>query len=48
MADASAMLEAAVQHHQTGCLEQAEVMYRQVLREQPENAVALHSLGMLT
>jgi len=47
MADASAMLEAAVQHHQTGCLEQADMMYRQVLQEQPENPVALHSLGIL-
>ncbi|MEA3225574.1 MAG: tetratricopeptide repeat protein [Planctomycetota bacterium] len=47
MADVSAMLEAAVQHHQIGCLEQADMMYRQVLQEQPENPVALHSLGAL-
>jgi tetratricopeptide (TPR) repeat protein len=47
MADVSAMLEAAVQNHQTGCLEQADMMYRQVLQEQPENPVALHSLGVL-
>ena len=47
MADVSAMLESAVQHHQTGFLEQADMMYRQVLREQPENPVALHSLGAL-
>ncbi|MBL7185329.1 MAG: tetratricopeptide repeat protein [Phycisphaerae bacterium] len=47
MADVSAMLESAVQQHQAGCLEQADMMYRQVLQEQPENPVALHSLGAL-
>ena len=47
MPDVSAMLESAVRHHQTGCLEQADMMYRQVLQAQPENPVALHSLGVL-
>lgn len=47
MADISAMLESAVRRHQTGRLEQADMMYRQVLQEQPENPVALHSLGAL-
>ena len=47
MPDLSAMLESAVLHHQSGCLERADMMYRQVLQAQPENPVALHSLGVL-
>lgn len=47
MADVSAMLKTAVQHHQAGRFEQAELMYRQVLQEQPDNPAALHSLGTL-
>ena len=47
MADVSAMVETAVRHHQTGRIEQADLMYRQILREQPEHLVALHSLGAL-
>ncbi len=47
MTDVSAMVETAVRHHQTGRLEQADLIYRQILREQPEHPVALHSLGTL-
>ena len=47
MADVSAMVETAVRHHQTGRIEQADLMYREILREHPEHPVALHSLGAL-
>lgn len=37
----------AIQHHQAGRLEQAEVLYRLVLQNAPDHPVALHSLGVL-
>jgi len=37
----------AVKHHQAGRLTEAEAMYRRVLAEEPENANALHLLGVL-
>lgn len=42
------MLQSAVQHHQAGRLPQAEALYRQVLRDQPDCADALHMLGVLS
>jgi len=40
-------LTLAVQHHRAGRLGEAEQLYRQVLAQQPENADALHFLGVL-
>ena len=45
--DIVSMIQAAVQHHQSGRLGEAEVLYRQVLQVQPDNADALHLLGVL-
>ena len=40
-------LTQALQHHQAGNLAQAEQIYRQVLQADPNNADALHLLGLL-
>ncbi len=40
-------MEAAVRHHRSGQLEQAAELYREVLQNEPDNPVALHSLAML-
>jgi predicted O-linked N-acetylglucosamine transferase (SPINDLY family) len=40
-------IEAAMAHHQAGRLADAERLYREVLRVQPENIDALHLLGVL-
>jgi glycosyltransferase involved in cell wall biosynthesis len=40
-------LTVAFQHHQAGQLEQAEMIYRQILVDVPNNFVALHMLGVL-
>lgn len=37
----------AMQHHQAGRLQEAEALYRQVLQVQPDNADALHFLGLI-
>lgn len=42
-----AFLKLAMEHHQNGRLADAERMYRQVLRWQPNNADAYHLLGLL-
>ncbi|MEE4358637.1 MAG: tetratricopeptide repeat protein, partial [Desulfococcaceae bacterium] len=42
----SAELIKAVQHHQAGRLDQAEEMYRDILRAEPENPDVLHFLGV--
>jgi tetratricopeptide (TPR) repeat protein len=39
--------QAAVEHHQAGRLDQAEFLYREVLREDPRHADALHLLGVI-
>src|SRR5579883_449047 len=41
------MLEAALERHQAGRLDEAESLYRQVLAIEPDNADCLHLLGML-
>ena len=41
------MLEELIQLHQAGRLDEAENGYRQLLAENPENAEALHLLGIL-
>jgi tetratricopeptide (TPR) repeat protein len=41
------MLEDLIQLHQSGRLDEAEGGYRQLLAEQPDNAEALHLLGIL-
>jgi predicted O-linked N-acetylglucosamine transferase (SPINDLY family) len=43
----SQTLQAAVQHHQSGRLAEAEALYRQVLSVQPKHSDALHLLGVL-
>jgi len=47
MADVAALVARALQLHQAGRLDQAEISYRQILAQQPENSQALHGLGML-
>jgi len=42
----SEMFEQAVAHHQAGCLESAEHLYRQIIRTCPQHADALHLLGV--
>jgi protein O-GlcNAc transferase len=37
----------AMQHHKEGKLREAEELYRQILQSQPDNADALHLLGVL-
>ncbi len=40
-------IQLALKHHQKGELQQAEVIYRQVLQVEPDNADALHLLGVI-
>jgi thioredoxin-like negative regulator of GroEL len=44
IADALAI---AIEHHQAGRLAHAEQMYRQILKQQPNNVQALHRLGVI-
>jgi Tfp pilus assembly protein PilF len=37
----------ALQYHQAGRLQEAERLYRQILTQQPEHAVAMHHLGLI-
>ena len=41
------LLTTAIQHHQAGKLTEAEQLYQKVLQSQPDNADALHMLGVL-
>lgn len=41
------LLHAALQHHRSGRLREAEVLYRQVLAREPNHADATHFLGLI-
>ena len=47
MATISEALAIAVQHHQAGRLQQAEQIYRNILAVEPNNANAIHLLGLI-
>jgi tetratricopeptide (TPR) repeat protein/GT2 family glycosyltransferase len=47
LAEMVASLRAAARHLQVGELDQAELLYRKVLSQQPGQALALHSLGLI-
>ena len=47
MATISEALAIAVQHHQAGRLQAAEQIYRQILAVEPNQADALHLLGVI-
>ena len=38
-------IEQALEHHRAGRLQQAEAIYRQMLRQEPNHPDALHLLG---
>ena len=40
-------LDLAVQHHNEGRLSQAESIYQQILRSDPNQPIALHLLGVI-
>ena len=40
-------LDLAVQHHNEGRLSQAEIIYQQILRSDPNQPIALHLLGVI-
>src|SRR5258708_2887019 len=42
------MIKRAVEHHQSGQLDEAERLYRQALDQSPNEADAWHLLGVLT
>ncbi len=41
------VLQMAIEHQQAGQLEQAEILYQEILKIQPENAEANHNLGVI-
>lgn len=45
--DLKALLNEAIAHHQAGRLSQAEQLYREILRVNPDHAETLHLLGLL-
>ena len=47
MATISEALAIAIQHHQAGRLQAAEQIYRQILAVEPNQADALHLLGVI-
>jgi tetratricopeptide (TPR) repeat protein len=47
MATISEALAIALRHHQAGQLQSAEWIYRQVLQAEPDNADAIHLLGLI-
>jgi protein O-GlcNAc transferase len=40
-------MQIAVQHHQAGRLQQAKLLYQQILAGQPEHISAMHNLGLI-
>ncbi|MGH8000706.1 MAG: tetratricopeptide repeat protein [Brasilonema sp.] len=46
-AEVAQILQLAVQHHRANRLDNAQLLYRQVLEKQPDHPEALYSLGML-
>jgi predicted O-linked N-acetylglucosamine transferase (SPINDLY family) len=40
-------IDNAIRYHQDGNIQQAEVLYRQIIQEDPDNADALHLLGLI-
>ena len=48
MTAAATSLDDAFRHHQAGRLDEAEALYRELLRREPRNHEALHLLGMLS
>ena len=47
MSSLSETLQSAVQHHQTGELDRAERLYRDIIRLDPQHSDALHLLGLV-
>jgi Tfp pilus assembly protein PilF len=47
MAVVSPLLSTALEHHQAGRLQQAEGLYRQILKTDPDQPDALHLLGVI-
>lgn len=46
-AEISHTLQAAIRHHQAGQIQQAEVLYQQILQARPSHTDALHLLGVV-
>src|SRR5262245_38919791 len=46
-AELAQLLAAGVRYHQAGHLKQADALYREVLRHDPDHADALHLLGQV-
>ena len=47
MAPISENLASAIQHHRAGRLQAAEQIYRQILQDEPNQAAAIHFLGVI-
>ena len=47
MSELTKLIENAVKYHQSGLLDQAQNLYRSILKSDPGNAFVLHSLGLL-
>ena len=47
MTDIAKTIAAAISCHKAGQLQQAEKLYRNILQQQPDNPVVLHSLGLI-
>ena len=46
-ADASSLIQLALEHHRAGRLAEAEAIYRKILAAEPRNAEAVHLLGLV-